>query len=112
MSLFLSNLLVLRIFIVVCGGGGERKSGREGKAELKVTPPELESAPSNAESTKFDVGPQWLSSIVVTCYDKNSSTDYNYPLISSLHFLHQFFIPGRRYLIFVTAPTNELHFLW
>ena len=55
MSLFLSNLLVLRIFIIV-GGGGE--SGREGRAELKVTPPGLESAPSNAESTKFDVGPQ------------------------------------------------------
>lgn len=111
MSLFLSNLLVLRIFITV-GGGGGGKEWEGGWAELKVTPPGLESAPSNAESTKFDVGPQWLSSIVVTCYDKNSSTDYNYPLISSLHFLHQFFIPGRRYLIFVTAPTNELHFLW
>ena len=73
MSLFLSNLLVLRIFIIVGGGN----SGREGRAELKVTPPGLESAPSNAESTKFDVGPQWLSSTVLTCYDKNSSTDYN-----------------------------------
>ena len=59
MSLFLSNLLVLRIFITVAGGGGgKRKSGRESRAELKVTPPGLESAPSNAESTKFDVGPQ------------------------------------------------------
>ena len=58
-----------------CGGGGN--SGREGRAELKVTPPGLESAPSNAESTKFDVGPQWLSSTVLTCYDKKSSTDYN-----------------------------------
>ena len=57
MSLFLSNLLVLRIFIIVGGGGG--KSGREGRAELKVIPPELESAPTNAESTKFYVGPQW-----------------------------------------------------
>lgn len=57
MSLFLSNLLVLRIFITVAGGG-KRKSGRESRAELKVTPPGLESAPSNAESTKFDVGPQ------------------------------------------------------
>lgn len=54
MSLFLSNLLLLRIFIIVGGGGG--KSGREGRAELKVTPPGLESAPSNVESTKFDVG--------------------------------------------------------
>ena len=60
MSLFLSNLLVLRIFITVAGGGGggKGKRGGEGRAELKVTPPGLESAPSNAESTKFDVGPQ------------------------------------------------------
>ena len=58
MSLFLSNLLVLRSLLLWLAGGGKRKSGRESRAELKVTPPGLESAPSNAESTKFDVGPQ------------------------------------------------------
>lgn len=86
MSLFLSNLLVLRIFIIVEGGGG--KSGREGRTELKVTPPGLESAPSNAESTKFDVGPQWLSSTVVTCYDIIITLSYP-ASISSISSLYQ-----------------------
>lgn len=35
-----------------------------------------------------------------------------YPLISSLHFFHEFFVPWCRILLYTALSTNKLYILW